>query len=189
MLRKCFSLLLALAFVFLPLLPMDAMAAVKSTDVEIEVETNDDPVIKTWVSDTGETLTAIITRACDVEVVKVNENENGKSMMIVTSDPYSPVVTPRGYDEYEVSDFYNVRVSGFPGQVIYEYRIYVKGIVSKVDSSRRITSVTFSHISGDTCTTSSSISGYTAVATFNHAVHGSFSVYISLGSGGAFTFT
>lgn len=140
-------------------------------------------VTKTWETDTGETLTAVMARACDVDLVKtVND-----SLAVVTGERTPAVVTSLENGGKNVADFYTVHISNSDGKVLYVYRMYLKGEISQDASQRQLSSVTFSRWSGDECETSAEMDQQTAQALFVHPVYGSFAVHIEMNSDGTFT--
>lgn len=140
-------------------------------------------VTKTWETDTGETLTAVIARGCDVDLAKkVND-----SLVVVTGERTPAVVTSLENGGKDVADFYTVYISNSDGESLYVYRMYLKGEVPQDASQRQLSSVTFSRWSGDECETSAEMDQQTAQALFVHPVYGDFTVHIEMNPDGTFT--
>lgn len=162
---------------------MAALWGIKQHAAENEKAVPEDEVIKTWETDTGETLTAVMARGCTVELVKtVND-----CLTTVTGETIPAVVTSLENGGKGVADFYTVHISNSDGEALYVYRIYLKGEVPQDTSQRQLSSVTFSHWSGDECETSAQMDQQTAQALFVHPVYGRFTVHIDMNPDGTFT--
>lgn len=140
-------------------------------------------VVRTWEAEDGGTVTGVITRR--VPPLSVRTMEAGATGVIMSR--YGAAAAPRALDEREVSDYFYFQILDNNNRVASEYKVTLAGVVSRVDSSRRITSVEFARVSGDRCETNYSISGYTAMASITHSQYGVMAGYFVLGSGGAFT--
>lgn len=174
--KKLFALVMTLIFVFSMSIVVSASEAPEET-----------AVVRTWKNAAGEQVTGIITRGSEVLAARVNPREANQARGFITGKEVEKTVTPYSYDEYQVSDFFYMQIYNSGNQVISKYKVTVTGMVSRVDSERYITSVSFSRISGDTCTTNYSMNGYNATVTLTHPTEGFLNAYITLGTGGSFT--
>lgn len=174
--KKLFTFVLALTF-------MLSMATVASAS-EIPDET---AVVRTWTNAAGEQVTGIITKGSEVLVARVNPEEANQAKGFITGRVAEETVTPYAYDEYQVSDYFYMQIYNSSGQTISKYKVTVTGMVSRVSSERYITAITFSRISGDTCSTNYSINGYNATVSLTHPTEGPLAFYIVLGASGSFT--
>lgn len=88
-------------------------------------------------------------------------------------------------DVQEVSDHFYMQIYDSQDNVVSKYKVMLTGMIS--DKTREITSVTFSHESGDICDTAFTIDGYIAVATLTHPVEGYHDAAFLLGADGVFS--
>lgn len=88
-------------------------------------------------------------------------------------------------DGMQVSDYFFIQMYNGEEQIVSKYQVTLKGIVSSKD--RRITSVSFSHTSGDVCDMTYVISGNTVVVTMTHPEEGALERNFILSSNGAFS--
>lgn len=144
-------------------------------------------VVKTWKNDAGENVTGIITKGSEVLAARVNSEDEDQALGFITGSETEGAIIPYAYDEYQVSDYIYMQIYNDNGQIVSKYKVTMTGMVSRVSSERYITSITFSRVSGDTCSTNYNINGYSAVATITHPTEGYLNAYITLGTGGAFT--
>lgn len=143
-------------------------------------------IVKTWTNDAGERVTGIITQRSEVLAARVNPEGVNQAKGFITGHENEVVLTPYTYDEYQVSDYFYMQIYNSSDQVVSKYKITVTGMVSRVSSERYITSVSFSRVSGDTCSTNYSIDGYNATVIITHPKEGYLDAYITLGTGGSF---
>ena len=99
--------------------------------------------------------------------------------------PQNQGVTADKNDGMPVSDYFFIQMYDEEKQVISKYQVTLTGIVSIEDS--RITSVSFSHISGDVCDVTHDISGNTVVVTMTHHKEGALERNFILSSDGTFS--
>lgn len=92
---------------------------------------------------------------------------------------------PDKNDERQVSDFFYIQLYNSERQVVSKYKVTLTGTVSS--TSREITSVSFSHVSGDTCETDHKIAGNAAVVTVTHPTEGYLERNFTLSTGGIFS--
>lgn len=85
----------------------------------------------------------------------------------------------------QVSDYFYVHIYDSQDVVVSKYQILLTGVVS--DTGREITSVSFSHISGDSCVTGYVLDGYTAIAVVTHPTEGYVEYNFMLSESGEFT--
>ena len=174
--KKLFTFVLALVLLF-------SLSIVASAS-EVPYET---AVVRIWTNAAGEKVTGIITQGSEVLAARVNPEEANQAQGFITGRETEGTVTPYAYDEYQVSDYFYMQIYNSSGQTVSKYKVTMTGTVSRVSSERYITAITFSRISGDTCSTDYSISGYNATATITHPTEGRLVAYIALGSSGSFT--
>lgn len=144
-------------------------------------------VVRTWTNGNGENVTGIITKGSSTLAARTDSSADKAARGFITGASESPKTTTHAYDEYQVSDYFFMQIYNSNNQVISKYKVTLTGMVSRVSSDRRITSVSFSRVNGDSCSTSSNINGYTAVVKITHPIEGSLSAYFTLGSGGSFS--
>ena len=189
-LRKIISLLLVAALAALAFTPA-TVGAVASNHVMAVTTTNDnavddgDALVRTWENTEGEKITCFVTRGANVLAARTNPEENAAAGFI-TEAPTDPLVSSYALDEYQVSDYFYMQIRDNNDQIVSIYKLTITGVVSRVNSSRYINSMEFTHHAGDECTTYYEIDGYTAFATIIHPVEGHLSFYLELGTGGSF---
>ena len=148
---------------------------------------NETAIVKTWTNDAGEKVTGIITQGSEVLAAQVNPEGVNKAKGFITGHENEGAIISYAYDEYQVSDYFYMQIYNSNDQVVAKYKITVTGMVSRVSSERYITSIAFSRVSGDTCSTNYSIDGYNATVIITHPQEGYLDAYITLGTGGSFT--
>ena len=149
-------------------------------------ETDGTAVVRTWTNDAGEKVTGIITMGSDVLAACVNPTEENQARGFITGSRTECIITPYAYDEYQVSDYIYMRIFNDKNQAISVYKVTMTGMVSRVGAQSYITSITFSRISGDVCSTHYGINGCNATAMIIHPIEGYLDAHITLGSGGSF---
>lgn len=181
--RRIMSLT-AIAIVLCMALSLAAMAA--GSDTDSSTDEAGATVVRTWKNENGETMTGIITQGTSVLSACTNPGD-GQARGFVTGAKYNTGASPYTLDEREVSDYFYLQIYNNKNEVVTKYKVTLTGVVSRVNSDRRITSVTFSRVFGDTCVTSYTINGHTATAEITHPIEKYFSACFVLGTGGAFT--
>lgn len=95
------------------------------------------------------------------------------------------VVTTYANDAQSISDYFYMQIYNIENQIISKYKVTLTGTVSK--TRREITSVSFSCVSGDTCTTEYDIDGNTAYVKITHPIEGELERIFSLSTSGVFS--
>lgn len=168
-----------LAFVMVLSMSISAFAA----------EVSDGTVlVKTWENDAGETVTGIITRGSSVLDACTSPEGANEARGFITDAPEDAIVTYSEDDDItpysEVSDYFYMQIYNSRDVVVSKYKVTLTGSVGLF--SKKITSVSFSRVSGDTCTTEYDIDGNTAYVKITHPVEGYFDAYFTLNSSGEF---
>lgn len=158
-----------------------------TTLVGTEAEDRGEFVIKQSTNADGETYTALFINE---EIIATNLNPaEGEARWILTRSCTSEADSPYALDERIVTDYVYMRVLDYyTDDVLSVYQITVTGVVSRVNSSRAIDSIDFTHISGDVCEKYYFIDGYNAGVSLVHHSGNSFEAGIFLGTGGTFTY-
>lgn len=107
------------------------------------------------------------------------------SVGFITYTPDTTAVTPYANDKQQVSDYFYVQIYNSEEQVVSKYKVTLTGMVSS--TSRGITSVSFSSVSGDPCETNYDINGDTAYVTITHPTEGCWARIFTLSASGVFS--
>ena len=175
--KKILSLVLALVMMLSVSIP--AFAA-EASDGNI--------VVKTWENAAGETVTGIISKDPVLSVCATPENEN-EARGIITgkqdTDAVAAYGDAGGEPLSEVSDYFYFRIYNDNNVAASVYKVTVTGKVTAL--SRKITGVTFSRVSGTTCTTSYDIDGNSVYVVVTHPTLGYLDGTITLAWDGTFS--
>lgn len=107
------------------------------------------------------------------------------SVGLITYFPDDTSATPSENDNQQVSDYFYIQIYDSNDQIVSKYKVTLTGMVS--DTSREITSVSFSYVSGDTCETDYDIDGDTATTIINHPTEGYLAWTFTLSENGVFS--
>ena len=172
--KRLLSLVLAITLVF----SMSVTAfAVESPE--------GDCVLKTWKTDSGETVTGIITRGSEdiEEVVCMNPDSSNDAYGIITHSSTTG-------DDSEVrsgnvvSDYFYMRIFNNDGTVASKYQIVLRGKVT--DAGSEITNLGINYVSGTRCAQDWSVNGNTAYVAITHPALGTMESWFILGEDGVF---
>ncbi|MBR5292496.1 MAG: hypothetical protein IKU32_06210 [Clostridia bacterium] len=145
--------------------------------------TEGDCIIKTWKTDSGETVTGIITRGSEVlVVVNMNPDSSDDARGIIThanTAGDTSEISALG----EMSDYFYIQFV-INDQVVSKYQIVLKGKVT--NSSRAITNLGINYVSGTRCAQDWSVDGHTAYVAITHPALGTMDAVFVLGWDGVF---
>lgn len=176
--KKVIGLVLAVAMILSMSIPAYAAEAA-----------DENVLVQTWESSSGETYTCIITKG-DTEVMGVvtDPKNEGQARGFITKESDAATTASTGDTVEplsEVSEYFYMRIYNSSDQIVSIYKVTVDGKVTSL--SRKVTSVSASRYSGDTCTVEKSIDGNVAYVTLTHSTAGYYSVKFTLNWDGTFT--
>ena len=93
--------------------------------------------------------------------------------------------TPYENDNTQVSEYFYLQIYNSDGQIVSKYKIALTGIVSS--ANRKISSVSFNCVFGDTCETNYDIDGDTAYIAITHPTEGCLVRFFTLSAEGRFS--
>lgn len=144
----------------------------------------DDCIIKTWKTDSGETVTGIITRGPeDIEVVRMNPDSSNDACGIITYANTASDASEVSSGSV-VSDYFYMQILNNDDQVVSKYEIVLRGKVT--DTGSTITNLGINYVSGTRCTQDWSVNGNTAYVAITHPALGTFDALFILGEDGVF---
>ena len=178
--KKFFNLALVLVLVLSMSIPAFA-AEVPEVDNTV--------VVKTWQNEAGETVTGIISKDPVLAVRTTPENGN-EARGFISGEPDSVGAVAYGDDVgveplSDVSDSFYFRIYNDKDVVVSTYKVTITGKITAL--SRKITAVTFTRVSGNTCTTSYEIDGNEAYVVVTHNTYGYLDGTFTLEWDGTFT--
>lgn len=107
------------------------------------------------------------------------------SVGLMTYSSNDTFVDSNENNDQQVFDYFYAQIYDSNDQIVSKYKVTLTGTVS--NTSREITSVSFSYISGDTCETGYNIDGDTATAFINHPTEGYLAWTFTLSESGVFS--
>lgn len=178
--KKMLSLVVALVMMLSVSIPAFA-AEVSDGDV----------VVKTWENEDGETVTGIISKDPVLAVRTTPENENEAKGIIIGEQNAAVAAAYSNEADVaplsEVSDYFYFQIYNDNDVAVSTYKVTLTGKITAF--SRKITAVTITRVSGNTCTTSYEIDGNTAYVVVTHPTLGYLDGTFTLEWDGTFTVT
>ena len=145
---------------------------------------DEDCIIKTWKTESGETVTGVITRGSeDVEVVRMNPESGNYVYGIITHASTADNVSEAS-SESVVSDYFYMQIINNDGTVASKYQIVLRGTVTETGS--KITNLGINYVSGTRCAQDWSVNGNTAYVAITHPALGMLEGWFILGEDGVF---
>lgn len=104
---------------------------------------------------------------------------------LITYAPDDTAETPNENDEQQASGYFYIQIYNSKDQIVSKYKVTLTGAV--LSTSRKITSVSFSHVFGDPCETDYDIDGDAAYVTITHPAEGCLARIFTLSESGVFS--